>query len=314
MRLHIVIKNLYNPLKSYFGENKTIFKNNWLFAGIIYVLLILIASILFLLDYELFAVGVSSISTSITLLLYGQSSYLIFINLLEIIGSLILFFLIALFCFFIRTTIQYAVQDTLKNELAKVSFSSVFKKFKQLNKNQVLRLFCYFALFIFLWLLPLLVIHLFTSKIEIVTALLQFLFFVVLLWKGIDYSQALFLYRENQPQFLGQSQRYALKASKRFIRSLRFKYLLLLIGLCIPLAVWIGLWSIVTYFGFYIWEPIMIYGGPFVGVIGGCFYLPFVQFTLAYFYEKNNNSDLLEKSFRDCFKPVGKLTGEAYKN
>ncbi len=312
MRLHVVIKNFSNSLKSYFGENKTIFKNNWLLAGILYILLIFVAGVLFLLDYELFAVGVSSISTSVTLLLYGQS-YLIFISLLEIIGSIILFFIIALLCFFVRITIQYAIQDTLKNELAKVSFSSVFKKFKQLNKNQVLRLFCYLALFIFLWLLPLLVIHIFTSKIEIVTYILQFLFFVVVLWKGIDYSQAIFLYRENQPQFLGQSQRYALKASKRFIKNLRFKYLLLLIGLSIPLAIWIAIWSVVTYFGFYIWEPIMIYGGPIVGIIGGCLYLPFVQFTLAYFYEKNNSSDLLEKSFRDCFKPVEKLTGEAYK-
>lgn len=314
MRLHIVIKNLSTSLKSYLQENKAIFKNNWLWAGIMYVLLIFVASVLFMLDYELFAVGVSSISTSITLLLYGQSSYLIFINLLEIIVSIILFFVIAVFCFFVRTAIQYVVQDTLRTKLTKVSFSNVFKKFKQLNKNQVLRLFCYLSLFMFLWLLPLMIINMFTSKIAFVTYILQFLFFVVILWKGIDYSQAIFLYRENQPQFLGQSQRYALKASKHFIKNLRFKYLLVLIGLTIPLVIWIAIWSVVTYFGFYIWEPIMIYGGPILGIIGGCFYLPFVQFTLAYFYEKNNSSELIEKSFRDCFKPVEKLTGEAYKN
>lgn len=301
-------------IKSYFGENKTIFKNNWLLGGIMYVLLVIVAGILFLFDYELLAVGVSSISTSITYLLYGQSTYLIFISLLEILSSILLFFIISIAAFFVRSTIQFAIQDTLKNELAKVTFSRVFTKFKQLNKNQILRLFLYLSLFIFLWLLPLIVIHVFTSKLTIITYILQFLTFVVLLWKGITYSQSLFLYRENQASFLGQSQRFALKASKRFIRDLKFKYLLLLIGLVIPLAIWIGIWSTVTYFGFYIWEPIMIYGGPIVGTIGCCFYLPFMQFTFAHFYEKNVTPDLLEKSFRECFKDVNKLTGVAYKN
>lgn len=306
--------SLKGSIKSYLGELGPQIKNNWLTAGLLYVVVTVTMCVLVLFDGILLKFGLSTLASAVTLLLYGANygSLLIGGVAAFILG---LFFLVVLeiFSFYIAVAIQFSIQDVNRGVQTRVSFQDTWRRIKQMNKNQLLRLFCYNSLFIFLWLLPVLILKSLFGGIQIVAYLLQLVAFGVLVWKRLEYSQSLFLYREKQPQFLGQSQRHALTASRRFMKKAKLRLLGQLLLAALPLVVWIAIWGVVMYFGFYIWEPIMIYGGPLLSVLGVCFYLPLFQLILARFYEQNKNAQLLETAFHKTFKPVEQLTGEAYR-
>src|SRR5699024_11961156 len=97
--------------------------------------------------------------------------------------------------------------------------------YKHLRKNQVWRIILYIGLFTFLWSLPLNIVNaLLLPHLSGVAAVytgwaIRILNDIVVLWKSIEYSQSYFLYREKQPQFLSQSMRYALTASRQIGRA-----------------------------------------------------------------------------------------------
>lgn len=314
MGLYIVKKSLKESIKDYLNELKPQVKNNWLTVGSIYVVMTIVFSVLFLIDALIFKFGLSSLVSMVMLLMYGSSNYWsVLLGMSAVIISLVLLIILEVFAFYIVVALQFGLQDVDQGAQLKVSFQDTWRRIKQMNKNQLLRLYAYNSLFIFLWLLPVMILQSLFGSNQIVVHCLQAAGFLILVRKSLDYSQAIFLYREYQPHFLGQSQRYALKASQRFMKGNKGNLLGQLVLAVIPLALWGAIWGAVTYFGFYIWEPIMIYGGPVIGVLGVCFYLPLFQLVLVKFYAQHKNQKLLETAFRKTFKPVAQLTGEAYK-
>lgn len=285
-------------------------KKQLLTAGGFVTGLVIIFAGLSLLTGMLFRSGLTSLASAMTLLVYGNAGTALWGGLLKIIAGLGLTFLLEVLAYYFLVVIQFQLQDVIAEKATTISFNGIWQQFRFLNKNQLLRLFLYNGLFLFLWQLPLLVLEYFLGSNQIILDAILLIWLLVMIWKNLQYSQSLFLYREQQPAFLGQSQRHALTASRRFFAQKKAELWELFIVLAIPAIVWAIIWIIVTYYGFYFWEPIMIYGGPIVGIVGGCFYLPVVLATLADFYERNRTAALLQQVFKDLFVPVARLTGQ----
>lgn len=301
-----------SPAKEYLTSLWHKFRQNGIVPGWILVLTVIAALLISWGIEELFKLGTSSLAYITMVLMYGTSSWTIYVGLLEIVLGLLLSFLLAVGVYYILVTLQYQLQDTVIAPQKKITWKSVWQQFRRLNLNQQLRLSLYLTLFIFLWQVPFIVLEIIFSSHQIVEYILLVASVIVLIYKELDYSQAIFLYREYQPKFLGQSLRYALTASRRFLDGSRKSLLKVVIFLILPVVIWDALWSMVLYFGFYFWEPIMIYGGPVIGVLGICFYLPVVMLVLADFYETARTKEVVELAFRKLFKPQKHLTGEDY--
>lgn len=301
-----------SPAKEYLTNLWHKFKENGIIPGWILALMVIAAILISWGIEELFKLGTSSLAYISMVLMYGTSSWTIYVGLLEIMLGLLLSFLLAVGVYYVLVTLQYQLQDSVITTQKKITWESAWQQFRQLNLNQQLRLSLYLGLFIFLWQLPLIVLEIIFSSHQIVKDILLVVSVIVLIYKELDYSQAVFLYRETQPKFLGQSLRYALTASHRFLDGSRKSLLKIVICLLLPAVIWIAVWSIVLYFGFYFWEPIMIYGAPIIGTLGICFYSPAVMLVLADFYETARTKEVVELAFRGLFKPLGRLTGENY--
>ena len=136
---------------------------------------------------------------------------------------------------------------------------------------------------------------------------------IVMIWKGIEYSQANFLYRDRQPQFLGQSMRHALTASRRFMGGRKWNYLLImLVVIFIPMVVWEVIFGALAYWGLYTATYALIYIGLLLMILGFAAYLPVIFASGALYYEEAKKTANLDEDFADTFKPVAELTGEAY--
>lgn len=272
--------------------------------------LVIIFIVLSLLMGMLFRSGLTTVASALTLLIYGSVSSTLWVGLLEILAGLGLTFVLEVLAYYFTVAIQFQLQDVIAGKLTSISFTSVWQQFRFLNKNQVLRLLLYNGLFLFFWQLPLLILEYLLGSNQIILDAILIIWLLVMIWKNLEYSQSLFLYREQQPAFLGQSQRHALTASRRFFTQKRVEIWELFITLAIPAIIWAVVWGVVTYYGFYFWEPIMIYGGPIVGILGACFYLPVILAALAAFYQRNRSESLVQKVFQGLFVPVEKLTGQ----
>ncbi|WP_281164424.1 hypothetical protein [Liquorilactobacillus sicerae] len=297
------------PIQQYLTALWQKYRQNGIIPGVVLTVATIVIALVSLLIVELLKVGATSLSYLTMILMYGSSSAMILIGLLEIVAAILLSFGLAILVYYLNVSLQYQMQATLIQSDKKISLRSIWQEFRQLNKNQQLRLYLYANLFILLWQLPILVINYFFGSHQIVADILLVVAAVILIWKQLEYSQAAFLYRERQPKFLGQSQRLALTASRRFLEGSRQKLLKVVILLAIPVIIWSGIWGVTWYYGFYFWEPIMIYGAPIIEVLGICFYLPIVMLVLADFYERHRTPETVAAAFHALFKPVAKLTG-----
>lgn len=136
---------------------------------------------------------------------------------------------------------------------------------------------------------------------------------IVVLWKSIEYSQSYFLYREKQPQFLGQSMRYALTASRRFMTGRKWNYFTILFVLeFLPMFIWTLIFGGLAFYGVYTATYVLTYIGIVLVIVGISCYLPVVYAILALYYNKARAGMEMDVLFKDTFKPVAELTGEAY--
>ena len=169
------------------------------------------------------------------------------------------------------------------------------------------------GLFLFLWTLPLSIVAGLVAKNQILVLICRIVNDLILVWKGIEYSQANFLYRDKQPQFLGQSMRHSLTASRRFMGGRKCNYILLmLVTLVLPVLIWEVIFGGLTWWGIYTATNALIYIGLALMILGFAFYLPVLLAAPALYYEQAKETAQLNEVFAGTFKPVAELTGEAY--
>ena len=114
---------------------------------------------------------------------------------------------------------------------------------------------------------------------------------IIVIWKGIEYAQAYFLYREKQPRFLGQSMRHALTASRRFMGGRKWNYLLICLFVeVLPMAVWAVIFGGLAYYGNYTATYVLFYIGLLITILGLICYLPVVFATGSLFYVRSKET------------------------
>jgi hypothetical protein len=255
-----------------------------------------------------------TLSLKVMMLMYGMttmSSLILWGGALILI--VILYFMVMIFVYFFQTAIQFKFQDIVKDDNNSITIKGIFAQFKQLRKSQLLRLFLWIGLFTFLWQLPFSLVSDYlpkTGALSILTVIIRLAGYVVACWKGIEYSQALYLYREKQPSFLGQSMRHAITASRRFMGGRKWKYLWLSIVMALPVLVWAGILGGVTYWGIYTWTPVVMYLAPIILVLGLWAYLPVIFVFSPLFYELNKDHVDLDSTFKDTFKALPELKNQ----
>ncbi|MBB1078808.1 hypothetical protein H5S09_09225 [Limosilactobacillus sp. STM2_1] len=308
------------PMKEFIPSLKKLVKPNylkamWPVAGVS-IIFIALVSILTMLNTNIAV----SLSMTMMMIMYGMASPLnLLFSLLEIIGIFAIIAALAFFYSFYALATQYTYQDKLAHPEQPVSAGSIWMHYKHLRKNQVWRIILYICLFTFLWSLPLNIInglllpHLSGMAAVYVAWIIRILNDIVVLWKSIEYSQSYFLYREKQPQFLGQSMRYALTASRRFMTGRKWNYFAILFVVeFIPMFVWSIIFGGLAYYGNYTATYVLTYIGIIVAIIGIACYLPVVYATMALYYSRARAGMEMDVLYKDTFKPVADLTGEAY--
>lgn len=258
-----------------------------------------------------------SMMMSVMMIMYGMASPLaLLVGLLEVLVGIALIAALAFFYNFYVVAAQYAYQDHLANSNQPVSAGSIWLHFKHLRKNQLWRIALYIGLFIFLWSLPLNILANIIGGLTHSAGWLrgiQLLNEIVVIWKSIEFSQSYFLYREKQPQFLGQSMRHALTASRRFMGGRKLNYfLVILLVEVLPMAVWSAIFGGLAFYGNYTATYVLMYIGLLIAILGLICYLPVVFATGALFYVKSKQDASIDDDFSDTFKPVAELTGEAF--
>lgn len=288
------------------------FSAMWSIGGItiIYFALLCVASLLM-------TNVAQSMMMSVMMIMYGMASPMaLLLGLLEILAGLVIMAALTFFYSFFTVAVQYTYQDHLLDPDQPVSAGSIWLHFKHLRKNQLWRIALYVGLFIFLWSLPLNIIAdvvggmthsaLWLRGIQLVNE-------IVVIWKSIEFSQSYFLYREKQPQFLGQSMRHALTASRRFMGGRKLNYFLItLLVEIFPMVVWGVIFGGLAFYGNYTATYVLMYIGLLIAILGMVCYLPVVFATGALFYVKSKEGDDVDADFKDTFKPVAELTGEAF--
>lgn len=284
----------------------------WPIGGITIIYFALISII------SLFSTNVlQSMMMSLMMIMYGMASPLaLLMGLLEVLAGIVVIAALSFFYNFYVVAAQYAYQDHLANPDQPVSAGSIWMHFKHIRKNQMWRIALYIGLFIFLWSLPLNIIA------DVVGGLthnavwlrgLQLVNEIVVIWKSMEYSQSYFLYREKQPQFLGQSMRHALTASRRFMGGRKLNYFLVtLLVVVLPMLVWGVIFGGLAFYGNYTATYVLMYIGLLIAILGLICYFPVVFATGALFYAKSKEDDDIDADFKGTFKPVAELTGEAF--
>ncbi|WP_283576853.1 hypothetical protein [Limosilactobacillus oris] len=288
------------------------FSAMWSIGGItiIYFALLCVASLLM-------TNVAQSMMMSVMMIMYGMASPMaLLLGLLEILAGLVIMAALTFFYSFFTVAVQYTYQDHLLDPDQPVSAGSIWLHFKHLRKNQLWRIALYTGLFIFLWSLPLDIVArivggmthnaIWFYGIRIVNE-------IIVIWKGIEYAQAYFLYRDKQPQFLGQSMRHALTASRRFMGGRKWNYLLICLFVeVLPMVVWTVIFGGLAYYGNYTATYVLFYIGLLITILGLICYLPVVFATGSLFYVRSKETADVNADFRDTFKPVAVLTGEAF--
>ncbi|KRL27938.1 hypothetical protein FD27_GL000682 [Limosilactobacillus frumenti DSM 13145] len=281
----------------------------WPLAGIMVIFLALSFIVGFYAQSATSAVGMA-----IMMSMYGMASpAAIGLSVLEIIVAIVILLALSFFYSFFTTAVEFTYQDRLRHPEQVVSAGAVWMHFKHLRKNQLWRIILYMGLFLFLWTLPLDIISGLVAKNAILVMICRIANDLILIWKGIEYSQANFLYRDKQPQFLGQSMRHSLTASRRFMGGRKWNYILLmLVTVVVPVLIWEVIFGGLTWWGIYTATNAFIYIGLAVMILGFAFYLPVMLAVPALYYEQARATAQMNEIFAGTFKPVAELTGEAY--
>ena len=303
-------------LKDFINELKSSFKGEYTNAlwpiGGFFIIFIALSAI----SMYFFQSIASSIMMNIMMVMYGMTSAgAIGMALLELIVALVLVLAVDFFYGFIQAAFQYTYLERYRNQDQKVTASSIWAQYKRLNKNQLWRLVLYIGLYIFLWTLPLdLVTGIFARKTAVVI-ICRVLNLILVIWKSLQYSQAYFLYNDQRPEFLGQSMRHALTASKRFMKGLKWSYLLVVIvTVVLPVVVWVAIFGGLGYYGIYTATNFWIWFGFIVAFLGIIAWLPVTYAATALYYAKTEPSQNLTTIFEGTFKSVEELTGQETKD
>ena len=188
------MKRNHLPLKEFINQLKSTLKGKynaavWPIAGITLLYLALTALLALLFTRSAMMLGYATM-----LIMYGMISQVL-LAVVEALGILILWFLVTFGMYFVNMSILYSYQDQIKNPNLKVSATTIWKHFKHLNKNQLLRLTLYSSLFIFLWTLPLDIVAVLVAKNQALVIAVRIANFLITFWKTLEYSQAPLLYR-----------------------------------------------------------------------------------------------------------------------
>lgn len=255
-----------------------------------------------------------TLSMSIMYIMYGLMSMAqVLMVVLEFLLLLFIVIAVGFFFYALCVGVQFAYQAKLRNPDKQVVASTIWNRFKHVRKNQLLRLCLYSGLFILLWRLPLTIVGDIWGSNKIVYYTVMTLNSLILLWKVLQYSQAVFLYREKQPEFLGQSMRHALTFSKRFMAGFKLNYLaIMFLFNILPALVWGGLTGGLIYYGVYTATNPCIWIGAILFIVGFGFLMPYFSMINALYFEMSSKKIKMENVFADTFKPVEVLTGEAY--
>ena len=261
------------PLKSFIKELKALVKPDYLKAmwpvGGIAIIFIALTCILSFLAASV----MSSMMMSVMMIMYGMASPVaLLMGLLEVLGAAAISIALSFFFNFFMVAIQYTYQDRLAHPEQPVSAGSIWMHYKHLRKNQVWRIALYIGLFIFLWSLPLDIIGGLVggmTKSTVWPLIIRIVNDIVILWKALEYSQSYFLYREKQPQFLGQSMRHALTASRRFMDSRKWNYLWInVVCEVLPVLIWVLIFGGLAFYGNYTATYVLTYVGLALVIIG----------------------------------------------
>jgi hypothetical protein len=304
------------PLKAFSAKLKDLVKPGYTKAmwpiGGFFLIYIALTALLAYVDLSF----VSTLYMNLMMLMYGMASTSgILLALAELLGAFALIIALGFWFSFITTAVTFTYQDRLQNPDVAVSPSSIWQNFKHLRKNQLWRISLYAGLYIFLWTLPLTIVGSLVAKYTWAVLIVRVLNYLIVLWKSYEYSQAVLLYREKQPSFLGQSMRHALTASRRFMGGLKINWFLLqLVLVALPILVWSAIFGAVAYYGIYTATYFFMYFGYALIVLGITAYLPVIFASSALFYEEAKKQIKVDEDFNGLFKPVEELTGEAYRN
>lgn len=263
---------------------------------------------------------ISSMTMSVMMIMYGMASpAALGMGLLEVLAAAGISIALSFFFNFFMVAVQYTYQDRLAHPEQPVSAGSIWMHYKHLRKNQLWRVALYIGLFIFLWSLPLDIVGGLVgglTKSTVWPLIIRIINDVVILWKTIEYSQSYFLYRAKQPQFLGQSIRHALTASRRFMDGRKWDYLLITIVVeALPVLIWTLIFGGLAFYGNYTATYVLTYVGIALAIIGIACFLPVILAAgTLYFVKSKEQPDgvNLDDIFKGTFKPVAELTGEAY--
>lgn len=246
---------------------------------------------------------------SVMMMMYGMttSSSLLMEGLI-LIAAIIVYIAVALCVRYVFTAITFNFQDVARNDDVQVGLGTMYKGFKQLRKLQLIRLWLWAGLFMFLWqIIPDIVAGFFSGNLAFIGVICRLIGVGIMIWKGVEYSQSLFLYREQQPKFLGQSMRHAITASRRFMGGRKWNYIWLMIVIIVPLLVWFAIWGGITYYGVYTWIPAIIYIAPIIMILGLWAYLPVLFIATPIYYEMSKGNVDIDETFAKTFLPAEKL-------
>lgn len=299
-------------VKQFFAEIKKALKPNYKSAlgALVGLFVISVAIILGLgvIGYVL----ARSLMMKYYMMMYGMSTITSIITgaltlLLVLVLYIILFFVI----YFFETAIKFNFQDVVRDPSKKIQVRSIFSQFKRLKKWQLVRLSLWIWLFTTLWQLPVNILDGFFGGNQIVSDILRIALLLIGLWKGLEYSQGLFLYREKQPEFLGQSMRHAVTASRRFMGGRKINYLILMIAGVLPVAVWTAIWGAIVYFGTnygsFSMPVAVIYILLVIMIVGICAYLPVLLMMGPVYYEANKGHLNMDTVYEDTLLPKERL-------
>lgn len=294
--------------KQFVGELKNSLKGRYAQSLGALLGVFVISAVVFVAALYLIYWAFRSLMYSVTLLMYGMATTSsLLLGVLMLLVALVIYVLVTLCVRYLFTAITFNFQDVVRNDDKQVGLGTMYRGFKHVRKLQILRLWLWLGLFLFLWqIVPDIVAGFFGSS-KYVALAFRLVGLGITIWKSVEYSQSLFLYREKQPEFLGQSLRHALTASRRFMGGRKWNYIWLMIVVIVPLILWTAIWSGITYYGVYTWIPAIIYVAPIILVLGLWAYLP-VLFTAApLYYEMNRANVDVDETFTKTFLPEEKL-------
>lgn len=305
-------------IKQFWTELKTAIKNRywtavWPIAG--GMLLLLAVSVLLSLGI---ARSFMTFMMMFQMMMYGMSSLsmalMVMVGLWLLIACLVV---VEFFLQFVGVSSAYAWLDYLRHSEMKMNASNIWTYFKHLKKNQILRLTLYMSFFICLWQLPLMIISSLPviAKISWLTMALKIINEVIVIWKSIEYSQAIFTYRDRQADFLGQSMRHAITASRRLMGGFKASYLLVaILFIVLPMLVLGAIFGGIAFYGDYTGTYPVMWIGIILLIVAELMFIPVALLVAAQFYQQITSEKLLDDSFADTFKPVSVLNGQQFAN